>query len=386
MKITFIADAYYPSKGGVQNVTKYLAEGLAIKNEVNIITLGKDRFKDVEELNNVKIQRFYIKKNKLKKYYGEIQEYIEALLNLKSDFIIFECCETITFNIAIPILKKMYGKKILHAHGCYGRTLKFFSLRENLLKTIGNTYNYLYYKLYYYPLFLKKYINDFDAVISLHSCDSGISYFDKYYNGKKFILENAADDIFFEKNANVNKDLIKKFEKKKYFISVANYRNIKNQIGILKEFKKSKNKDNFTLNFIGEKKTKYYDRLCREVHKLNLENKVNVLTEIDRNDIPGLIENAYLYLTGSTYEEYSISLIETMAKGVPFISTNVGNASKLPGGITITNIRMMANTIDYLVNNTLEYNKLSKLGKEFSRKNCTIIESINKIKKILQEL
>ena len=31
MNITFIFDAYYPSKGGVQNVTKYLAEGLAKK-------------------------------------------------------------------------------------------------------------------------------------------------------------------------------------------------------------------------------------------------------------------------------------------------------------------------------------------------------------------
>ena len=29
MNITFICDSYYPSKGGVQNVTKYLAEGLA---------------------------------------------------------------------------------------------------------------------------------------------------------------------------------------------------------------------------------------------------------------------------------------------------------------------------------------------------------------------
>ena len=31
--------------------------------------------------------------------------------------------------------------------------------------------------------------------------------------------------------------------------------------------------------------------------------------------------NATLYLVGSNFEEYSISLVETMAKGVPFIST-----------------------------------------------------------------
>ena len=57
MNITFICDSYYPSKGGVQNVTKYLAEGLAKdkKNHVEILTLGNH---EEEKINNVEVKRW----------------------------------------------------------------------------------------------------------------------------------------------------------------------------------------------------------------------------------------------------------------------------------------------------------------------------------------
>ena len=57
--------------------------------------------------------------------------------------------------------------------------------------------------------------------------------------------------------------------------------------------------------------------------------------------------NATLYLVGSNFEEYSISLVETMAKGVPFISTNVGNACILPGGVTVDSITDMHTKITF---------------------------------------
>ena len=42
MNITFIVESYYPSSGGVQNVTKYLAEGLAkLNHNVTIVTTQK---------------------------------------------------------------------------------------------------------------------------------------------------------------------------------------------------------------------------------------------------------------------------------------------------------------------------------------------------------
>lgn len=55
---------------------------------------------------------------------------------------------------------------------------------------------------------------------------------------------------------------------------------------------------------------------------------------------------ASLYLVCSEKEEYSISLIEAMSLGIPFVSTNVGNAKMLPGGITVNLKTELSHGID----------------------------------------
>lgn len=383
MNITFIAESYYPSMGGVENVTKYLAEGLAKKNNNVTIITTKNDYADYEEINGVCIKRFDLKKNKFKKYYGEIDEYINYILNRNDDYVIFECSETITTNLLLPYLKQIKGKKILHVHGCYGLKLKPFNFSNNLIKAIGNFYNYIYWNAYYYPYFLSKYINDFDATISLSSIDSSKEYFDKYYKGKRYILGNAAENIFFEnkKETNLNYD----FKTKKYFLSVANYNIIKNQIGILKQFKKSESKKNYDLVFIGSKKNTYCKKLLKIKEKMKLYN-VYILYGLSRENIVDIMKNSFIYLIGSSLEEFSISLIEAMASGIPFISTNVGNAKLLPGGIVLKNLNEMQKKMDYLVENSDLYLKLSNDAKKYAYDNCTIEKCVQTLIEILNEI
>lgn len=383
MKITFIVESYYPSTGGVQNVTKYLAEGLAnMGHSITVVTTQKKYSKE-EYINKVKIVRFDLKKDRFKNYSGEIKQYINYILEKNNDSVIFECTENITTDLLLPYLDMIKGKKILHLHGCYGLTLKPFAIRENIMKTMGNTYNFLYWNAFYYPHYLSKYINNFDATISLSKIDSSIKYLEKYFKGKTYILGNAADNIFFD---TIKKSELKyDFMNKKYFLSIANYRTIKNQIGILKQFKKVRNKENYNLVFIGNKKNKYYNKLIKMRNKMKLNN-VYILTDIPRNQIPIIMKKAFLYLVGSTYEEYSISIIEAMASSIPFISTNVGNAKLLPGGITIDNIEQMSDKINQIIENDKLYLKLSEEGKQYAFENCRIEKCIEELVKILKLL
>ena len=78
---------------------------------------------------------------------------------------------------------------------------------------------------------------------------------------------------------------------------------------------------------------------------------------------------ASLYLVSSMLEQYSISIIEAMSLGVPFISTNVGNARLLPGGKTINNVNQLHIHIDMLLDNMEEYKEYSKKGKSFAYNN-----------------
>lgn len=382
MNVTFIVESYYPSTGGVQGVTKYLAEGLAKKGyDVTVITTKKE-YKNREVINGVNIVRFDLKKTKSKKYYGEVEKYVNYVLNRNDDYTIFECTENITTDLMLPYLKQINGKKILHIHGCYGLTIKPFVIKGRIFKTLGNTYNYFFWNFYYYPYILSKYVNDFDAVISLSEIDSGNKFFDKYFKGKRFILGNAAEDMFFNKTENGKYE----FGNKNYFLSVANYRTIKNQISILRQFRKANCKDKYKLFFIGTHKNEYYEKLKRMREKYGLTNSVQILTGIERKELPQIMKNAYAYLVGSTYEEFSISIIEAMISGIPFISTNVGNARLLPGGITINNINDMANKMDLLVQEKDLYNKLSYEAKEYAKENCRIDICVDKLEKILKEV
>lgn len=161
------------------------------------------------------------------------------------------------------------------------------------------------------------------------------------------------------------------------------YSKQKNQIGILREYFKSGVEA--CLVFIGPEKTEYYYLLQKEINRLTIKygkRDIQVLVKVPRIYIPNIMANATLYLVGSNFEEYSISLVETMAKGVPFISTNVGNACILPGGVTVDSITDMHTKITFLWNNKEERMRLGKLGKQFVQENCrrhkaiTLLETI----------
>jgi glycosyltransferase involved in cell wall biosynthesis len=110
---------------------------------------------------------------------------------------------------------------------------------------------------------------------------------------------------------------------------------------------------------------------------------VYLLHHVDRNYFPRIVNKATLYLVSSGFEQYSISIIEAMAQGVPFISTNVGNARFLPGGVTLASPNEMHTAIDRLLTDGVEYARLSHAGKEFAYTNCRIDVAVDKLEKIL---
>lgn len=390
MKITFIAQNYLPSHSGVVMVTKYLAEELANQGEeVTVITLNDGSQKEIDRYNNVDVIRYNIRRSKLKKNIGETEKYIKDVLSRNDDVTIFECTETITTDLLLPYLKQIKGKKILHAHGFFGLKLKPFKVCDSLSKTLGNTWNYFYWKNYY-NIILPKYLENFDAVISLCKSDNSYPYFEKKYHGKRYILGNAAEKQFFTIDDEIKeRNPLKKYISidKEYFLSVANYGTLKNQIGILKQYEKTSAKKKFDIVFIGSKENDYCKKLKRELVKYtDIRNNVHILYNVERNDIKGIIKGAYLYLVGSQFEQYSISIIEALSQGIPFISTNVGNARELPGGVVVANINKMSTQIDNLVIDKQKYELLSQRGKEYSYENCQISKCIKELKTIIREL
>lgn len=385
MKVLFTVENYYPKMSGVPNVVKYLAENFAKKgHNVTIVTRAVEGCPDEEILNYVKIIRKNINYTATKRFSGDTVDYIDFVTNFDCDAIIFECSQCITTDLILPYLKKIKCKKIFHSHGFSGLTLKPFKKASSIRGTLGNSYNWIKWKWYYNNKF-KRYISDFDVALCLSEIDSSKEYLDKYAN-KVAVLSNAADDMFF---ADKFENPIWKYtqlESEKYLISVANYQEYKNQIGILDQFASSC-VEGYDLVFVGSKQNRYYNSLLRHYNSLRkngLNKKVHFLFGVERNDVPGLIKNASLYLVGSTFEEFSISLIEAMALGVPFISTNVGNAKFLPGGITISRFSQLSIEMNNMLFGNKKYLEMCVKGKQYANSSCRIEVVANKLLDIIQ--
>jgi glycosyltransferase involved in cell wall biosynthesis len=389
VEIVFVVENYYPKTSGVPAVTKYLAEGLVNKGiQVTVITRCVKNRPHHELINGVKVNRFNLYYNFLKMNCGNKQEYINFVLSYECDAIIFECSQCITTDIILPYLRKIKTATLFHSHGFAGLTLKPFKKNSTLAKTIGNTYNWLRWNLYY-KFYFKKYVNAFNTTICLSKIDSSINYLKK--NAKNVsVLSNAADDMFFSKYEKNNLAVCKytKLKNKSYCISIANYQEYKNQIGILEQFYKSGIID-YDMVFIGSSKSEYYEKLiyANNKYKKTYGNRgIHFLTNVDRKDIPLILNNATLYLVGSSFEEFSISLIEAMAMGIPFISTNVGNAVLLPGGVTINSIDQMSNEIFRLINSKEVYKQYSECGKIYALDNCRVEAIVNKLTYIISNI
>lgn len=388
MKILFTTFSFYPETSGVPVVVQYLAEGLAKKgHNVSVVTCMNGHDYNVQEtLNGVTIYRFNWGVNLFKNKYGEYQEYIKFVTEFSKDILILECLQCHTTDILLPYLKYMNCKVVLHSHGGPGIHQKMFRWDTNITHSIGNTHNWFRWKRYYkstLPSF-SKYI---DAILCLSLCASDLHYMKKHMKRVE-ILENAANDIFFDEyKQSLDFSSILNLKAKKYILCIANYIPNKGQLAIVKAFANIKDKD-YALVCIGSSKNEYYERVLNEVnlisHKYGKE--IHLLTGINREYFPSIISHASLFVMGSEHEEYPVSLIEAMACGTPFVSTDAGNARILPGGITVTNRSELSDFMDAVVSNGELGQRLGSQGKDYALKHNKIEIIISQLESILYSL
>ena len=377
MKIKITSSTYYPLNDGISKVTQYLAEGLCRKGiGVTILTKSIDGLPLTENHNGVLIKRFRLQEKGCKRLVEN------ELISVDYDLLINENADCVFSNFALHILDKKKEKKILHLHSLSALKRGLFTPQENFYHYIGNIYHFFRDKIYYFkfPKYLKKY----DGIICLSKYDESFDYLKNKSIKNVFVLGNACDDEFF--NVGDEKNNVGLLNEKSYFLSVANYMARKNQIGILKSFLKTTNNVVKTVVFVGSEANSYYKKLVRYYEKHRHDNyKAIFLTKQSRDNVLRITKGAFAVVSMSTWEGYSVSLIEAMALGVPFISTNTGNASELPGGI-IALPKQIAQKMDELALNKGFYNTLSKAGYEYASTECRKKDKVDEMILIIDKV
>lgn len=334
MKIMFLAGSYWPSQDGVSQVTQYLAEGLARKHHVFVISTRKnDSSKDKHK--RVEIERIEAKRSKYLCYIqGEKKKARDIILRFQPDVLIVVGIQNWGYDWFKRELDKLPGKKMLMTHGAsclreYSVWNKFkkVRLRRQILSDILEVNFERYWKQYQKTLPID--MGKFDLISYLFWKEDLYQYMLQYNLKNDMVLENATEDIFFERKAYLIDE-----SKEIVFINVSNYEIRKNQKLILEAYGEV-NLPNTRLILIGSKENEYYNELIEFKKKIEnastFQGKVNIYAGLSRERVLELYKDADIYVCASSWEAMSISLCEAAAGGLLILSTDVGHVSQIPG-------------------------------------------------------
>ena len=135
----------------------------------------------------------------------------------------------------------------------------------------------------------------------------------------------------------------------------------------------------------GSSKNSYYKKMieCRaELEKKYGHRDVEIKVNIPREETIEEIKKSKIYLLTSISEMFPVSLLEGMASGCAWISTDVGVNRYLPGGEICNTSLEMAQAIERIVENKYWLTK-GEFAKKFAQGNCRKSIQVKRLEHIL---
>lgn len=374
MRILHVAEVYSPASGGVSGIMRVLSEGLVqLGHEVTVAT-GYHPMRDSNSLNGVLIMDFDLTGKVDLGYKGEIEQYQSFILNFQCDVIMIYAAQTWAADLIFPLLPKLKCKKVFIPCG---------------FSSLNNPDYWEYYKK------MPNVLNNFDQIV----------YFDEFSRDYKFgqkhgikhfsIIPECAD--YGEHTATALSFRQKyKIKTRHILLNVASYGRNKAQHLLIETFYRLNYPDT-TLVCIGpkptDKKAKIYYILFWILafivqFKKGL-GKIRLLKGVEKKFVVCAYHESDLFLLSSTFEVGTpLVIYETMAAGLPFISTLCGSLEELnySGGIIVSDPYEMARAIEFLLSNENIRIELAENGKREYQKIHTIDNYINRFNELYQRL
>ena len=361
-KILITCFTFPPNMDGVAEAARSMAFGLADRGfDVIVATGALPARKDFHPHPHVRVEQFDVISNW--KFEGRSQEEAERMKRLivdeSPDVIICHCWEIWSTALAEQVYQQLpKTKKILVSHG-YTTHL----WRPNPRPPFG--LGVLSRSL---PLILglPKTLRRYDRVTFLSAKRDWNRFFDHWvakltgYKGIR-VIPNGTDPA-------PARGSVEDF-RSKYglgqglnLLCVANYGPRKNQELAIRAFRKARLKDS-TLVLIGSEFNDYVRKIKLIDEQLQTdypEGRVVFIEKLDRLSTMASYAACDVFLLAATAETQPISLLEAMAAGMAFISTDTGCVSEMPGGVIANSEDELAAAIVSLEDDT----KRNALGAE----------------------
>jgi glycosyltransferase involved in cell wall biosynthesis len=345
-KILICTYSYPPEINGMSHVVFEHSIGLSNRGyDVSIATTYNKKRKPYVSSDRIKIYQFktYGQGRVGGNFRGDVDGYRKFLVESKFDLIIFHGWECWSTELSIPILNRIQAKKIIVSHGTS------FSY---LPVTARGAIRWLSWRVH--ALRFSKSMKVFDHYIFLTEKSDKIRFHDKLIAekiGSKnwSVIPNGGDpnvtkesSLDFRYEHSINETYL--------LLSVSEYSASKNQMMLLKAFRNS-GIDDAVLVLIGSEFNAYSDRLQNYVRDDEvLRKRVRFLEKQSKEMIRAAYVAADIFLLASVTEAQPLVILDSMAAGTPFISTDVGCIHELPGGIVVKNQIELTKQLQVFIN------------------------------------
>jgi glycosyltransferase involved in cell wall biosynthesis len=172
------------------------------------------------------------------------------------------------------------------------------------------------------------------------------------------------------------------------FLCVANYSDRKNQISALHAFRKARIEKS-TFVFIGSELNEYSKRLNEHDSRLRASGfdtgNVLILQKVERPMVIAALKGCDVFVLSARTETMPVALLEAMIAGKPFISTNTGCVSELPGGIVVENESALQDSMESLARDARLRETLGERGRTAGRKACSMEKVIDRFEALCEE-
>ncbi len=332
MKFLHTVQLYHPVIGGSEEVVKQLSERLVRRGHEVTVATRKHQSRTSKNLNGVHIEEFDIKGNAVSGMKGEISRFQRFIQEGTFDAMLNYAAQIWSTDLVFPLLKDLPYKKVLVPCGYPALSSQRFA-----------TY---YAQL---PTFLRQY----DAIVYLSSNYRDKNFGDQHHLTNGLVIPNGASEDEF---TNLPAGFRKKYgiRTKHLLLTVANHYTAKGHNFVIDAWKKLGRSDT-SLVIIGEPHSSFpYLGSCWPKCYIQgkLHPNIHMLTGVPRQDVISAYAEADAFVFGSEIECSPLVIFESMAAGLPFVTTNCGSVQDLAAfGHIVDSPTAMATILASLLNN-----------------------------------
>jgi glycosyltransferase involved in cell wall biosynthesis len=336
MKILITTNTYRPNMDGCAEAAAVLAEGMARRgHRVTVATEFHPERKPNTPDANPRVEQFNISgtNNWRVGIQGDKTSYQNFLRGFPCDLMVFQNWDSWPTELALPLLKGSNAKKVMTTQGYAPHIwVPYPKFAWGLGYWIGG-----------WPLVLKTplMMRKFDHLVFVSERKGFDRFFDHWlahatgYRNHSVIPNGAWPQEFngelpdFRVQFGIGSGPL--------LLYVANYGDRKNQLMAVRAFRRAQLKD-ATLVLIGSafsdysKQVQQLDEALRRTHPAG---RVLMLEKLDRARTCAAYRAADLFVLSAKAETQPVVLLEAMASHTPWLSTNVGCVTELPGGIVV---------------------------------------------------